>query len=58
MNDHARKRQEDWENSLKTWKAKQGQAPQVSKPVHHTSHLPHEPQTSSALSKFLIFIIS
>ncbi len=56
MDDSARKRQEDWERSLASWKAKQGQAPQVSKPVHHTSHLPHEPQTSSALSKFLIFL--
>ena len=59
MDENARRRQEDWENGLKAWKAKQGKEryPRVNKNMPMEQHnIEKEENSSPGLTKFLIFL--
>src|SRR3989338_1695105 len=59
MDENARRRQEDWENGLKAWKAKHGKEryPRVNKNMPREPHnIEKEENSSRGLTKFLIFL--
>ncbi len=57
MDDISRRRQEDWERSLASWKNKQNKEAMYKPVSHHVSHSPKGPhEQSSFLTKFLIFL--